>query len=237
MYSGLKVGSLHLWNHGYKWHMKSLFIALLPPQSVCREIKWWWPTKHLWRGWKRESRTSKLLTQTHSHKKDSPCIQAWLKIDTIPLWHTQLQTYTSSHGSPPEVSLWDWHTVGLVADFAHAVQWVRENSANFDPRHTVGLLWAFCMHTCMCLCMHAHACVGAHSIVIYSMLVSLLLVQAFALSLYEGLRESVRGGCQIRIRAALLIRWKTSHAPCFWMERHSLTCLFPLSSWHISKEL
>lgn len=65
----------------------------------------------------------------------------------------------------------------------------------------------------------------------------LLLVEASPVSLAKGLRKRVRGGCQIRIRVGLLIRWKTSHVPCFWMERHTLTCLFTLSSWHTSTEL
>lgn len=81
---------------------------------------------------------------------------------------------------------------------------MRENAENYDldiKLDCSGLL------VCMCLHMHVHACVHAHNTVslLYACF-SLLLVQASPLSLSEGLRKSVRGGCQIRIRAALLIR-------------------------------
>lgn len=67
-----------------------------------------------------------------------------------------------------------------------------------------------------CMCTPAWWCFPSHSC-----------------QLYE---RWVKGGCQIRIRAALLIAWEESHVPLFRMESHSLTCHFPLSSWLISVE-
>lgn len=70
----------------WKQQMKSLFIALLLPQSVYREIKWWWPTKHLWRGWKRDLRTVAFDTLRHTPtKKIHQSIQAWLYIHKL-IW-------------------------------------------------------------------------------------------------------------------------------------------------------
>lgn len=94
-------------------------------------------------------------------------------------------------------------------------------------------LWATCKHTCATSkYMYAYP-----YYFLFHPSFCLWLVEASPLSLAKGLRKRVRGGCQIRIRVGLLIRWKTSHVPCFWMERHTLTCLFTLSSWHTSAEL
>lgn len=124
-----------------------------------------------------------------------------MMVDTIPLWHTQLETYTGSRGSPLEISLCDWHSVGLVADFAHAVQWVRENAENYELDSQLDFSGLFaCMHACMCLHMHVHACVHAHSTVFCFMLVSpLLLVQASPLSLSEGLRKALEEAVKLEL--------------------------------------
>ena len=85
-----------------------------------------------------------------------------------------------------------------------------------------------CFHACMCFMRtHVHVCMAT----VQSSALCMCLTAGFSFLSFWGSekkKKSIRGGCQIRIRAALLIRWKTSHAPHFWMERHSLTCLFPL---------
>ena len=165
--------------------------------------------------------------QTSTHKKDSLKYSSMI----VGLYNPTTRTIHAATWEPSEGRLWDWHTDGLV-DFAQAAQWARE--WDLWPRHSAERLWAVCMHACVHVCLYF----DTHSTVFSTLSLFLCLaLQASPLSLSEGLRKSVRGSCQIRIRAALLIRWKTSHAPCFWMERHSLTCLSLLSSWHISTEL
>lgn len=136
-----------------------VFTALLPAQSACGGIKWWWPTKHLWRGCKRDS-----FAHTHTHTR--------LFIYTIPLWQHE-----------PEASLCDWHAVGLVAVFAHAVQWVR--GKELWPRHSVGPLSAVFMHACV-LCVRVYMCAWPQRSHLLSLCVSL---RASPSSLSEGLRR------------------------------------------------
>lgn len=125
------------------------------------------------------------------------------------------------------------HTALLacVLDYDHAVHWVK--CSTLWHYGDMNQLWATCKHTCATSkYMYAYP-----YYFLFHPSFCLLLVEASPLSLAKGLRKRVRGGCQIRIRVGLLIRWKTSHVPCFWMERHTLTCLFTLSSWHTSTEL
>lgn len=218
--SRLKMGSLHLWSYCANSRWKPFFIAHLLPQSVCTEIKWWWPTKHLWRGWKGAWKYSTLLPQPHSHIEvtqvfsyDSRCIQSLLV------------TYINSHGSPVEVTLW---VLRLT---------LRENDENDDldiQLESSGLF--VCLHACVRVCIYMRMCMPIfRTYILYACFC--LAFTGLCLSLTKGLRKCLRRDCQIRIRAALLICWKTSHVLCFWMERHSLTCLFSSSSWHISTDL
>lgn len=178
-----------------------VFTALLPAQSACGGIKWWWPTKHLWRGCKRDS-----FAHTHTravvHLYD-PTMATWTGSE--PVWLTRCR---SDSCLCPRCAVSERKGV-MTKTFR---------------RTALG-----CFHACMCFMRtRVHACMATAQ----SSALCMCLSAGFSFLSFWGSekkkKKSIRGGCQIRIRAALLIRWKTSHAPRFWMERHSLTCLFPL---------
>lgn len=146
---GLIVGSLHLWNHGYKCQMKRHFTALLLPQSVCREIKWWCSTKHLLRGWKGKSRRKAFYNahaDTYEWKRFSK-----LSSMIVDLYNSTMTHITrNSHVSPLELSLCDCWSCGWLCPHCAVSERKCYETMTYS-RHSVGLLWAVSMYMHVCM--------------------------------------------------------------------------------------
>lgn len=117
-------------------------------------------------------------------------------------------------------ALWNWAcvTVGLVADFAHTVQWVRENAVKLWPTVDTQL---DCSGLFPCTCM----CASPLYTLLLHASVSPFFVQICPLSFIVGLGKAIKEVVKLELGLPYLFVIR-SHTGCFWMERRLLFVFF-----------